>query len=191
MSNKGRIVVVSGPSGVGKSTVVATLFSRGPKNLIKSISATTRSKRPGEIDGVHYYFWTRQRFEEAIANNELLEYARIYDNIYGTPREPVVKALESGKNVLLEIDVQGAASVRKLGLDALYVFILPPSLDDLCTRLQKRNTPPAELEKRFKAAQEEMSHKDQYDIHIVNDTVSNAVSRLEQELRRVGILKDS
>lgn len=187
----GRLLVISGPSGAGKTTVVQNFLAERPPNVELSVSATTRESRPGERDGVDYHFLSREEFERRIEEGRFLEHAEVYENLYGTLREPVERALSEGRTLILEIDVQGAESVRRTGLPAVSVFVAPPSLEDLERRLEKRGTPPELREKRLRAAEAEMAKASQYDATVVNDTVEGAVSQLKEALQRFGILRPS
>jgi guanylate kinase len=187
---RGRVVVISGPSGVGKSTLTKRLLEKKFENLARSISATTRKPRPGERDGVDYFFYSTARFRQAIEKGELIEHAEIFGNLYGVPRAPLERMLAEGRNVILEIDVQGARHVRELGLDAVFVFISPPGEEALVERLDRRGDAGPETRRiRLAKAREEMAQRDTYDVAIVNDTLDRALERLEEALARLGILK--
>jgi guanylate kinase len=176
--SKGHILVISGPSGVGKGTVVRTIMERDP-NLRFSVSATTRERRPSETDGVNYFFVSTQRFEQMIANGELLEYACYVRHYYGTPEKAVDEALEAGHDVVLEIDVQGALQVKKRRPDAILVFIAAPSFPELARRLSTRgDTPPEVVEKRLAAAREEYAKAREYDYIVVNDKVQETADQV-------------
>lgn len=185
---RGTLVVISGPSGVGKTTIVRAFLDRRPPGIVKSVSATTRPPRPGEVDGVNYRFLSRERFLQGVRDGEFLEHAEIFGNLYGTPKGPVEEHLAAGRHVILEIDVQGADNIRRLGLAARFVFVLPPSKENLRERLEKRGTPPAELERRLHEAEAEMARLPLYDATVTNDIVDRAVAELESHLRRFGIL---
>lgn len=176
-----RLTVLAGPTAVGKGTVVRALRAREPDIWI-SVSATTRAPRPGEIDGVHYFFVTPERFDEMIANGELLEWAVVHGvHRYGTPRGPVEEHLATGLPVLLEIDLQGARQVRRTMPDAQFVFLAPPSWDELVHRLVGRGTEGAEeRERRLVTAREELAAENEFDATIVNDTVEAAAAELER-----------
>lgn len=176
---QGKILIVSGPSGVGKGTVLKALMAKYP-NMRFSVSATTRTIRPGEVDGVHYRFMTKAQFEELIARDALLEYASYADNYYGTPSDPVQEGMDRGEIVILEIEVQGALQVMARRKDAISIFIAPPSYEELRNRLFNRgDTAPEVAEKRLKIALEECAHAHEYKYTVVNDTVEEAVREVE------------
>ena len=180
MTKRGLLIVLSGPSGVGKGTVRAAIFAKGEQKFVYSISATTRSPRTGETDGVDYFFKTREEFEQMIQNKQLLEYAEYVGNYYGTPLEYVENTLATGKDVFLEIDVQGAIQVRELMPDGVFIFLTPPDLNELESRIVNRGTDSDEvIAKRMKTAREELELMKYYDYSVVNDTVDNAVQKIE------------
>ena len=180
MTKRGLLIVLSGPSGVGKGTVRAAIFSKGEQKFVYSISATTRQPRTGETDGVDYFFKTREEFEQMIQNKQLLEYAEYVGNYYGTPLEYVENTLAQGKDVFLEIDVQGAIQVRELMPDGVFIFLTPPDLNELESRIVNRGTDSDEvIAKRMKTAREELELMKYYDYSVVNDTVDNAVQKIE------------
>lgn len=181
--NYGKIYVVSAPSGTGKSTLVNALCKLDSQVQL-SISHTTRPTRVGEIDGVNYFFVSVEYFKEMIAKNELLEYAQVYDNFYGTNINTIKQFLATGKDIILEIDWQGAQQVKKLFADAVLIFILPPSLEVLADRLHKRNTDSSEvIKKRLDLAMEEISHAPQFDYLIVNDDFDDALQDMRSIIR--------
>lgn len=183
MNKKGILIVFSGPSGCGKGTVLKELIDKDD-NVFLSVSATTRSPREGEINGKNYYFLTKEEFEEQISNDGMLEYAKYCENFYGTPKAPVLERIEKGQNVILEIEVQGAMKVKEKQKDAVLVFLMPPSMEELERRLVDRQTEDIEtITKRLNTAKEEIAHKDEYDYIIVNNTVSDAVADLEAIIR--------
>ena len=176
---RGQLIVLSGPSGTGKSTVIAELF-RQRENIHFSVSYTTRAPRAGEQDGVNYNFVTRQEFERMIADNELLEYAEYVNNYYGTSLKVIHDKLDAGIDVLLDIEVQGAAKVRQRCPDALFIFIAPPSFEELSRRLHNRNTDTEEvIAGRLEKAKVELKEVPNYDYLVINDEVSNAVREIE------------
>ena len=180
MTKRGLLIVLSGPSGVGKGTVRAAIFSKGEQKFVYSISATTRKPRTGETDGVDYLFKTREEFEQMIQNKQLLEYAEYVGNYYGTPLEYVENTLATGKDVFLEIDVQGAIQVRELMPEGVFIFLTPPDLNELESRIVNRGTDSDEvIAKRMKTAREELELMKYYDYSVVNDTVDNAVQKIE------------
>ncbi len=179
MIQKGILIIVSGPSGAGKGTICKELIHRDP-SIIVSVSATTRQPRQGEVDGISYHFLTRTRFEEMIGNDGFLEYACVYDNYYGTPKNFVVDQISKGRNVLLEIDIQGALQVKKKYPEGVFVFILPPSMQTLKDRIVGRGSETQEsLNKRLSSAFGEIELIKNYDYFIVNDTVNNATDLLQ------------
>ncbi|MEW5898651.1 MAG: guanylate kinase, partial [Bacillota bacterium] len=177
MVEKGILVVLSGPSGVGKGTVSQALLQAEP-NLVLSVSATTRLPRNGETDGVSYYFVSREKFSLMIEGDEFLEWARVYDNFYGTPRLPVEETLARGKDVLLEIDVQGGLQVKSKLPEAVLIFLLPPSWKELEARLAGRGSESAEeVQKRLQWAKRELQSLSLYDYAVVNERVEKAVEQ--------------
>ena len=182
MSNEkiknGKLFVISGPSGAGKGTLREKALS-DVENLVYSISCTTRKPREGETDGVQYRFITHEKFEEDIKKNLFLEYAHVHADYYGTLKADVIKELESGKNVLLEIDVQGALQVREKIKEAILIFIAPPSLEELEKRLRERHSETEEnLKLRLSNAKKELELKNKYDYVIINDDLEKAASEL-------------
>ena len=174
--SKGKLIVISAPSGCGKSTVVHALMDARP-NLKFSISATTREPRIGEVDGKDYFFVSREKFMEMVAADEFLEHAIYVDNCYGTPRKALDEMLEKGMDVILDIDVQGAFQIREKRPDALMVFLMPPSFDDLEKRLIMRGKDSMEvIRNRLITAREECKVADKFDYIIVNDDLDRAVS---------------
>ena len=180
MAEKGLLLVLSGPSGVGKGTVKSAIVKNKVFPFEYSVSMTTRKTRPGEINGKDYYFVTQERFKQAISQNELLEYNQYVNNFYGTPKAPVKKMLDEGKDVLLEIDVNGAKKVRKQMPDGVFIFLTPPDLHTLHTRLENRGTESEDvIMGRIKQARQEILVMQDYDYAVVNDTVANAVDHIK------------
>lgn len=184
LDDKGLLIVISGPSGVGKGTVRKALFEREDHNLVYSISMTTRKPRDGEVDGKDYFFVSREEFEKKIKDNGFLEYAEFVGNYYGTPIDEIKKQISAGNEVVLEIEVQGALQVREKIKDAVFVFIAPPSLDSLYARLHNRGTESEEIIKqRIEKAKKEIDLAYKYDYIVINDTVDNAADRIMAIIR--------
>ncbi len=176
--SKGKILIISGPSGVGKGTVVQELLNKD-KGTVVSVSATTREAREGEIDGVHYFFITKEEFAKKIENDEMLEFNRYNDNYYGTIKSHVDELLSMGKNVLLEIDVNGAYQIKNKRPDAITVFLTAPSIEEVERRLRKRNSEDEEtIQNRLEIAKSEMKHAEEYDYIVCNDSLENAVNKI-------------
>lgn len=179
MSDRGVLLILSGPSGSGKDTVLNELVGKRD-DVCVSISMTTREMREGEIDGKHYYFVERDYFEKKIAEEKMLEYAEYANNYYGTPRQPVEEMLNAGKSVILKIEVQGAEKIRKIYPDVTSVFLLPPSMRVLEDRLRGRGSEDEEtINHRLRIASEELRRAYDYDYVVINDTVENALHGLE------------
>lgn len=171
---KGRLFIISGPSGSGKDSVLKKVFERIP-DIAFSISSITRPMRPGEVEGEKYNFISRERFEEMIANDELLEHNIFVGNYYGTPKSPVIDCIENGRDMIIEVDVNGAAQIRQKMPDAIGIFIMPPSLEVLQKRLSGRGTDDnTVIEKRLKEALREISEASKYDYIVVNDDLETA-----------------
>jgi guanylate kinase len=182
MSERGKLLVISGPSGTGKSTVIGHLMKLRP-GLEFSVSATTRAPRPGEVDGREYFFVTHDRFAEMVDNNELLEHASFVGNHYGTPRSQVEKRLEQGITVILDIEVQGAAQVKAAMPEAVTVFLAPPSLEVLEQRLRGRGTETEEkIRSRLETARQELLLAPTYDFTVINDDAERAAREIRDIL---------
>ena len=177
--DKGAFIVISGPSGVGKNTIADILIDKGYG--IYSVSVTTRGIREGEVDGVNYYFISKDEFKKRIEDGLLLEYNIYNDNYYGTPKDKVLEKLDEGIDVILEIEVNGARNIKKIFSDALLIYIAPPSMEILKDRLIGRGTEDLEtIEKRLKIAEDEMKQVDFYDYVIINDDLDKAISDVKK-----------
>lgn len=177
-NEKGVLFVISGPSGSGKSTVLKQVFAALPRHYF-SVSATTRSPRPGEVDGKDYHFITRDEFEKMIREDKLLEHAKYVDNYYGTPSEPIDRNIEEGTDVFLDIEVQGHAQIKAKRPDSVSVFIAPPSLEELEKRLRGRSTDTEEaIAGRLSTARRELAQAGEYDYIVINDKVDIAASEI-------------
>ena len=179
---KGLLFVISAPSGTGKSTLCRELVKAFPE-LSYSVSMTTREPRKGEKDGLDYYFIRRAKFEEIVKQGGFLEHAEVFANLYGTPKAPIEAALAAGKDVLMDVDVQGAMAIKKMP-DAVFIFLLPPSMSVLEQRLMQRKTDTeAQIKKRIAMARQEISHVHSYDYAICNDDLSQSISQLKAIVR--------
>ena len=188
---KGRLIVISGPSGVGKGTVVKALMERDP-NVRLSVSATTREMRPGEVHGVQYYFLSREEFERGLAENRFLEHAVYVDNLYGTPEEPVDQMLAEGHDVVLEIEVQGGLQIMERRPDATFIFIAAPSFEVLEARLRGRgDTSEEKIRERLERARVEYRVAPRYQYILVNDRLSDAVDDVQAVLRAEAVRADN
>ena len=176
---RGLLIILSGPSGVGKGTVRAAIFKDNKFNYVYSVSATTRQRRPGEVDGVDYYFVSKEQFKQYIEEDALLEYAEYVDNYYGTPIQKIEENLAAGNDVFLEIEVQGALKVRERMPEGIFIFLAPPSLDELKSRITGRGTDREDvILERMQMAKEEIEMMQHYDYVVVNDTVEHAVDKV-------------
>jgi guanylate kinase len=171
---KGKIIVISAPSGTGKTTIVRRILKEFPE-LVFSVSATTRKKREHEVEGVDYFFFSEEEFKYKIQNNEFVEWELFYDYYYGTFRSFIENRINNGKPVILEVDVHGAVEIKRIYPEAILIYIAPPSLDELIIRLKKRKTEnEEELKKRIERAKMELSHKDKFDYFVVNNDLNTA-----------------
>jgi guanylate kinase len=183
MARQGILIVLSGPSGTGKGTICKELL-QNYSDLHYSISATTRSPRTGEINGVNYWFTAKEDFQSMVENGELLEWAEVYGNYYGTPRRYVDAMLHSGKDVVLEIDTKGAMQIKEKFPQGVFVYIVPPSIGELATRINKRGTDsPEAIEKRLNSVHEELSCAYHYNYIVVNDEVAIATAKIAAILK--------
>lgn len=184
MPKRGMLIVLSGPSGVGKGTVRKEIFSRKDNTFHYSVSMTTRKKRPGEVDGKDYFFVSKEEFEKEIENGGMLEYAKYVDNYYGTPLKYVNEMLDQGKDVFLEIEVKGAMQVREKVPDGLFIFLTPPDLMELRQRIINRGTDDlATIDKRMEKAVGEIEMMQNYDYAVVNDEVPKAAEKIQTIIR--------
>ena len=175
---KGRIVVISGPSGCGKTTICKELIKRN-KNFVFSVSYTTRPKRKGEVNGKDYYFVSENEFLRLVKQKKFVEWAKVYSNYYGTPKEPLLKAINSGKDILLDIDVQGGKNIKKIFPESILIFILPPSYEVLKQRIISRaKDKPEEIKKRLKNLEKEVKNSKYYDYFVINDNLKEAVKNI-------------
>jgi guanylate kinase len=174
-----NLTVIAGPTAVGKGTVIKHILEHNPQIKL-SVSATTRTPRPGEVDGVSYFFMTKSEFESKIAQGEMLEWAQVHgDNYYGTPKQPVLDALNAGQSVILEIDLQGVRQVRQAWPDAKFIFIAPPSWDELVSRLRGRGTETEEqMAKRLETAKVELAAESEFDVTVINNEVAECAAKV-------------
>lgn len=179
MNKQGKLFVISGPSGVGKGTLVDEILKRN-ENIKLSVSVTTRNPRPHEVNGVNYHFFSKEKFEKLIENNELIEWAQFAENYYGTYEKVVNEVLANGNDLIVEIEVQGALQIKAKRPDAILIFILPPSLEELKNRLERRRTETPEIiAKRLSIVDSEYAKKDSFTYQMVNDRLESSVLELE------------
>lgn len=184
MSKQGKLFVISGPSGVGKGTLVNEVLARN-EDIKLSVSVTTRAPRPNEVNGVNYHFFSKEEFEKLIKNDELIEWAQFANNYYGTYEKVVDDALSSGNDLIVEIEVQGALQIKAKRPDATLIFILPPSIDELKSRLIGRQTEtPEVIEKRLSIVESEYGKKDEFNYRLVNDKLETSVVELENIINK-------
>ena len=192
MARKGLLLILSSPSGAGKSTLARQLMDWDP-SLRFSVSATTRAPRPGEVDGEHYYFLSREKFLDLVDRGEMLEHAEVFGNLYGSPRAPVVTAMEEGRDTLFDIDWQGGQQIRSsaLGRDVVSVFVLPPSIRELDRRLRGRAQDSDEvIAGRMAKSRDEISHWAEYDYVLINDDLATTFARLRGILEAERLRRD-
>lgn len=179
LNRKGLLLVVSGPSGAGKGTICKALLNKNDQIKL-SVSATTRKPRNGEVHGVNYFFIEKEEFTRMVENGEFLEHAQIYDNFYGTPKAAIIECLEKGQDIILEIEMQGARQIKEVYPEGVFIFVLPPSLEELKSRIVGRGTETQEeIEKRFSCAFEEINQIVNYDYFIVNEDIEKSVNDVE------------
>jgi guanylate kinase len=183
------LIVISGPSGVGKDTIIQRMRDLLP-DVYYAVTATTRERRPGEMHGVHYLFYTSDEFDGHLAASEFLEHAAVYGNMYGVPKAPIRDALRRGKDVVVKVDPQGAQTIRQIAPEALLIFLLPPSMEELGRRLRSRKTDdPVALMRRINIASREIATSEHFDYFVINDTVEQAVQDIQEiinvEKRRI------
>ncbi len=181
----GKIIVISAPSGTGKTTIIKTILNE-TSNLVFSVSATTRKKRDNETDGVDYFFLTNEEFEKKIENNEFVEWEKFYDYYYGTLKSSIEDNINKGISVILELDVKGALSIKKIYPEASLIFVLPPSYDEIVKRLKKRNTESeSDLNKRIERAKMELRFKDKFDYLIKNENLEKAIEETKILINKI------
>lgn len=181
--SKGFLLVISGPAGTGKGTLCKEILNRN-KEIVFSVSTTTRKPRVGEVDGVNYFFIDNEKFESMVNNKEFLEYAYVHTNYYGTPKKFVMDKIKEGEIVLLEIDVQGAMEIKKNFTEAVLVFLLPPTMEELKNRIINRGTETEEdINRRFKNAFKELDYVDNYNYFVINDKIEDAIADIESIIK--------
>jgi len=186
LSRQPKLIVISAPSGTGKTSVIKEILRMNQDKLIFSVSATTRPKRPNEIDGVDYYFLTEEEFKKKIENDEFIEWERIYDYYYGTPKSEIERAKNLGKDILFELDVNGSLKLKKLFPDAHLIFIVPPSIEELENRLRKRNTEtPETFKKRIDRAKMELEQAKHFDYEVKNYELDTAIKEVNEIIHKI------
>lgn len=184
-TKNGNIIVLSAPSGTGKTTIIRSILKVLP-DVVYSISATTREKRPNERDGVDYFFINEETFQQKINDHEFVEWEKVYDYFYGTPKFFVEKVILEEKSILLEVDVKGALSIKKVYPEAIMIYLLPPSLEELEKRLRERRTESEkDFQKRIERAKMELSLKEKFDYFIVNNNLNTAISELKELIEKI------
>lgn len=186
MSKEKKLIVISAPSGTGKTSIIQEILKLNKDKIIFSISATTRKKRLNEIDGVDYYFLSREEFEEKIKKDEFLEWEEIYGNYYGTPKSEIERAKRENKHIIFELDVNGSLKLKKLYPEATTIFIAPPSIEEIEKRLRKRNTEtPESFDKRIQRAKMELEKASLFDAQVINDTLQKAIQEVNQIIQKI------
>jgi len=186
LNKEPKLIVISAPSGTGKTSVIKEILKLNQDKLIFSVSATTRQKRVNEIDGVDYYFLTEEEFKKKIENDEFIEWERIYDYYYGTLKSEIEKAKKLGKDILFELDVNGSLKLKKLYPEALLIFITPPSIEELESRLRKRNTEtPETFKKRIERAKMELENSKYFDYEVKNYELESAIKEINDIIQKV------
>ncbi len=183
--NKGEIIAISAPSGTGKTTIIKNILKKYPE-IVFSISATTRPRRPGEKNGVEYYFVSEAEFLNKIKNKEFVEWEKFYDYYYGTFKSTIEENINSGKSILLEIDVKGALSLKNIYPEAHLIYIMPPSFEELVKRLSERRTEnETDFKKRIQRAEMELSHKDRFDYFVINNDLNKAIKETSELIKKI------
>ncbi len=183
--NKGEIIAISAPSGTGKTTIIKNILKKYPE-IVFSISATTRPRRPGEKNGVEYYFVSEAEFLNKIENKEFVEWEKFYDYYYGTFKSTIEENINSGKSILLEIDVKGALSLKNIYPEAHLIYIMPPSFEELVKRLSERRTEnETDFKKRIQRAEMELSHKDRFDYLVINNDLNKAIKETSELIKKI------
>ncbi len=186
MNNSTKLIVISAPSGTGKTSIIKEILNKYSDKILFSISVTTRPRRTNEVDGVDYYFVQEEEFKRMIENDEFIEWEKIYDYYYGTPKSEIERAKKEGKHILFELDVNGSLKLKKLYPDAITIFIVPPGLEELENRLRKRNTEtPETFQKRIERAKMELGMSKHFDFEVKNYNLDEAIQDVEKIIRQV------